>query len=54
MQAAFLHALIKADTRILRTFMWHSSSSPICILEWAGSRVCDPDHRMAIFVGGYP
>ena len=26
MQAAFLHALIKAGTAILMTFIWHSSS----------------------------
>ena len=47
MQTAFLHALIKADTAILRTFIWHSShlrfvlwsvqetASVIPVTEWA-------------------
>ena len=47
MQAAFLNALIKADTTILRTFIWHSTHlrfvlwsvqeapSVIPVTEWA-------------------
>jgi hypothetical protein len=47
MQAAFLNALIKADTTILRTFVWHSThlrfvvwsvqeaASVIPVTEWA-------------------
>jgi hypothetical protein len=27
-------------------------SPPICIVECAGSRVCDPGHRMGVLVGG--
>jgi hypothetical protein len=51
MQAAFLNALVKAGTAILRTFIWHSNSSPTRILRCAGSRVCDPGHRMTEFCG---
>jgi hypothetical protein len=34
MQAAFLNALIKADTMILRTFIWHSSY--LRFVFWSG------------------
>ena len=34
MQAAFLNALIKADTTILRTFIWHSSH--LRFVFWSG------------------
>jgi hypothetical protein len=51
MQAAFLNTLIKADTTILRTFIWHSSH--LRFVFWSGqeSRVCDRGHRIALFEG---
>ena len=63
MQAAFLHALIKAGTAILRSFIWHSShlrfvlwsleeaASVIPVTEWAGIHMrksAQPDHMEAI------